>query len=296
MKKLLVFPALLLCLLLALPLSAFAATDCTDEELNITFTVPDGWTRFSDAETESKKYVFSKDSSEKGTYFSYSVMDMYAALDESAKEKYTRDDLDNSAFTLEEYKAMFEENLSADKGVTNLDITQATVGENDFFKLTFNQAQSDGSTEGVILYTHIYDGYHTYYRYESYEDTLDAAEAEAIISTVSFNNETGKNKTQTDAEKELKDTGKDVLSGIAKPVIVGVVAIIIGLLRFIKVKRHEKKNPPLNPEEAAVNQNNVFVATPAAPAEPEAPAAEPVPVEEPAAEPEEAPPTDEITE
>ena len=286
MKKLILLPVLVLCLLLALPMNALATEECLDEELNIAFTMPDGWTRYTEAESTDKKFVFRKDASENGTYFSYTIMDLYGAMSDSFKEQYSRDKIDNSTFTLEEYKALFEENLTAEKGVTELDISQATVADNDFFKLTFKQSQSDGTSENVILYTHIYDGYHTYYRYETFEDTADTAEAEAIIATVKFNNETKKNKTQTDAEKEIKDTGKDILSGVVGKIIwVVAAAVILALVRIIIAKKGAKKADKTF--ENSANQNNVFVATPAAPAEPEVPAepaapAEPeVPAEEP---------------
>lgn len=278
MKKLVLLPVLLLCFLLALPMNALATEDCLDEELNIAFTMPDGWTRYSDAETTDKKFVFKKDSSEKGTYFSYTIMDLYGVMSDSAKEQYKREDIDNSTFTLEEYKALFEENLTPEKGVTELEITQAPVGDNDFFKLTFKQAQSDGSSESVILYTHIYDGYHTYYRYETFEDTADAAEAESIISTVQFNNETKKNKTQTDTEKEIKDTGKEIFSGVIGKIILVVIAgAILALVRIIVAKKGEKKANKTF--ENSANQNNVFTAVSETPAEPIEEAAPEIPAE-----------------
>jgi len=270
MKKLLVLPALVLCLLFAAPFTAFAE-DCSDDALNITFSVPEGWSRFTEAETESKLFVFKKDASEKGTYFSYSKFDLYSALDAEAQAKYTREKLDNSTFTLEEFKAMFEENLQQ---ITDLEAVEATVAENDFFKLTFTQGD-----ELVILYAHIYDGYVTYYRYETYEETIDSADAEAIIETVKFNSEIKKNKTQTDSEKELKDTGKEIASGILGKVIwVVVVGGVLVLVRLIVAKKGAKKSQATF--ENSANQNNVFTAVPT-PAEPEAPAEEAQPEQPP---------------
>ena len=276
MKKLLVLPAMLLCLLLALPLTAFAET-CTDAGQNISFSLPEGWTRYTEAESDSKPYVFKKDASEKGTYFSYSKLDLFSTLSAEAQSEYSREDLDNSTFTVEEFKAMFEENLDT---ISGLEVTKATVAENDFFKATFKQSLGSGS-EDVILYAHIFNGYVTYYRYETLEDTVDAAEAESIIETVQFNNETKKNKTKTDAEKEITDTAKEIGSGILGKVIwFVVIGGILVVVRLIVAKKGAKKSQATF--ENSANQNNVFTAVPA-PAEPEAPVQE-APVAQPPAE------------
>ena len=284
MKKTLISVLLAVLLLSVFTFGAFAEGGSVyrDDELQISFTMPDGWSRFSDAETGATKYAFSKDASEKGTYFVYNVVDAYANLSAENQSKFSRSDLNNSVITVEQFKSSMEGELSEENGITNLVVEPATVDGKSFFKLNFNQAYDTMGTENVVVYCHIYNGYETFYRYETFESVLDEAEAEAIVSSVIFESEKGSNKTQTDAQKTVTTIGKGIGEKLLSRFIIGAAVVLIGgVFTGIRVKKGKKKGEKavdVNQNAANYNYNAIPTANPI-PTENPAQAANPIPTQ-----------------
>jgi hypothetical protein len=213
-----------------------------DDSLGISFTIPDGWTRYEDFTSDSIKYIFVKDSSEAGTYFVYSVFDLYAAnIEGTGNSEISRQDINNSSMTVEEFKKLMSDELKEEDGITNLTVEAAKVANNSFFKLNFNQDDGSGEIETVVVYCHLYDGYATYYRYETYEPVLDEEDAQSIVSTVVFENEKGSNKTQTDFEKTVKNAGKGIGQRVLVRFLIGAGAVLVSAIGGIGIRRKNKK-------------------------------------------------------
>jgi hypothetical protein len=246
MKKTVV--SILLALFILSSFSVFAYADegestYRDDSLQISFTIPDGWTRYSDVEGGQIKYAFYKDSSEEGTFFVYSVVDLYTTLSAEDRDKHDRSDINNSSITIEQFRQLMQDNLTEEQGITNISMDPATVNGKSYFKMNFNQKYENvDDLETVVVYAHIYNGYATYYRYETFEDTLDEAEAEAIVSTVVFENEKGSNKTQTTFEKTTKEIGKSVgMSALKRGLLFAGGAAILAAFGGIGAKSKKKK-------------------------------------------------------
>lgn len=274
--------AVTLCLLLSV--NVFAAQTVNDLGQNISFEMPDGWTQIPDSEIDSEniKYAFEKDNDEDGTYFVYSVFDLYENVSEEEKEDVERSDINNSTVTVEEYRDIIASDLESDPSISNLNVEKATVGENDYFKVTFNQEYEEGYIEDVVVYAHIYNGYETYFRYETFGE-LNEEDVDSIIGTVSFNGETKSNKTKTDAQKTAENVSKSALTGVLKYVLIVAIPAVIGLVARARVRRKEKKAEKNNPVITNTVQP-IPVAQPMPTPEPtaEAPAQEAQPVNEPA--------------
>ena len=238
--------AVALCLILSV--NVFAAQTVNDLGQNISFEMPDGWTQIPDSEIDSEniRYAFEKDNDEDGTYFVYSVFDLYENVSEEEKEDVERNDINNSTVTVEEYRDIIASDLESDPSISNLNVEKATVGENDYFKVTFNQEYEEGYIEDVVVYAHIYNGYETYFRYETFGE-LNEEDVDSIIGTVSFNGETKSNKTKTDAQKTAENVGKSALTGVLKYVLIVAVPAVIGLVARARVRRKEKKAEKNNP-------------------------------------------------
>ncbi len=248
MKKVMFSVVLALCLLIT-PFAAFAdaePTEITDETANVTFTVPSGWSRVSAAETDSIKYAFQKDGDDKQQFLGYSVVDIYEGSDESLKSSYSRSEIDNSIMTAKE----FEEKMigsAADSGITDPKVGSVTVGKYDFFKLTFKQKVSEESTVNVVLYAHIVNGYSVYFRFQTYNGEPDAADIDAVITSVNFADEKEKSETKPSEEAESETKADDntkkksASSRTAKGGIVGGgTAFILAVLGLILRKLRKR--------------------------------------------------------
>lgn len=245
-------------LMLALPFCAYAEGDVLgykDEEMQISFTMPAGWSRFEAPEGSGIKQAFQKNSSEKGTYYSYIVVDLFDGITDEQRASVKRSDFNNSTLTVEEFKTLVQDNYSEKEGITNLTVEAVTVGENSFFKLSFNQEYDTGDVAKVINYCHLYDGYMTHFRYETFEDMLDEAEPQSIAESIVFDNEKGSNKTETKKQKIVKTAGKGALKGGARIIIYALIGMITGGASLIFRKKHAKNEVPLNE-----NQNNTYSA------------------------------------
>ncbi len=246
MKKITFSLIIALCLLLT-PFAAFADAEpkeYTDDTANVTFTVPAGWSRVSQAETDSILYAFQKDGDEKQQFFGYTVADIYDGSSESFKKENDRSSVNNSIMTKEE----FEEKMigkAEDSGIQNPKVESETVGKYDFFRLTFTQKVSEESTVNVVLYAHIVNGYGVYFRFQTYDGAPDEEDIKAVISSVNFADETGENKIEPKTEAE-KTTGtntekKSSKSGTSKRAYLGVgLALLAAILGFIGRKLRKK--------------------------------------------------------
>ncbi len=248
MKKISLLSVIAVALCLLLSVNVFAEQTVNDLGQNISFEMPDGWTQIPDSEIDSEnvRYAFEKDNDEDGTYFVYSVFDLYENVSEEEKEDVERSDINNSTVTVEEYRDIIASDLESDPSISNLNVEKATVGENDYFKVTFNQEYEEGYIEDVVVYAHIYNGYETYFRYETFGE-LNEEDVDSIIGTVSFNGETKSNKTKTDAQKTAENVGKSALTGVLKYVLIVAVPAVIGLVARARVRRKEKKAEKNNP-------------------------------------------------
>ena len=228
-----------LCLLL-IPFSAFAdaePTEWTDTTANVTFSVPAGWSRVSKAETDSVKYAFQKDGDEKQQFLGYSVIDLYEGRDESFKAAYKRSDVNNSMMTAEEFEKQIIGNAD-ESGIKDPKVESKTVGEYDFFRLTFNQKINDDSSVNVVLYAHIVNGYSVYFRFQTYNGAPDEEDINAVISSVKFADEIKEEKTEPESsdakeEKKEKDEKKSGIAGISRYWIVGGLALLSSILGII---------------------------------------------------------------
>lgn len=220
-----------------------------DDNLQISFAIPENWSEAKELEVGRTSFALKKNGDGLGTYFEYSVFDMYDNASEEAKSKFSRSDVNNSTVTVEQFTQIVSKELENDETISNLVINPATVNGKSFFKINFNQ-NIDGSILQAVTYCHIYNGYITYYRYETFEDTLDEAEAESIVSTVEFENEKGSNKTQTDSQKTVKAIGRSAGKGLIKGIVIAAITGIGGVMAGIKAKKRAKKNPPpeINPD------------------------------------------------
>ena len=218
------------------------ATTYRDDYLQISFTIPEGWSRLEEVETGQIKYAFLKDASENGTCFVYSYLDLYSNINDEEKIEVNRKEINNSTVSVEEFRDLMKSELSEDKGITNLSVNPVTVDGKSFFKLVFNQSYDNNETENVVVYCHIYDGYATYYRYETFDSSLDEAEAESIVRTVVFENEKGSNKTKTKSQKTFEAAGKSVLKRSIEGGIIGLLVTTAGVFKGVSVKKNKKEN------------------------------------------------------
>ena len=222
------------------------ATTYRDDYLQISFTIPEGWSRLEEVETGQIKYAFLKDASENGTCFVYSYLDLYSNINDEEKIEVNRKEINNSTVSVEEFRDLMKSELSEDKGITNLSVNPVTVDGKSFFKLVFNQSYDNNETENVVVYCHIYDGYATYYRYETFDssldEALDEAEAESIVRTVVFENEKGSNKTKTKSQKTFEAAGKSVLKRSIEGGIIGLIVTTAGVFKGVSIKKNKKKN------------------------------------------------------
>lgn len=218
------------------------ATTYRDDYLQISFTIPEGWSRLEEVETGQIKYAFLKDASENGTCFVYSYLDLYSNINDEEKTEVNRKEINNSTVSVEEFRDLMKSELSEEKGITNLSVNPVTVDGKSFFKLVFNQSYDNNETENVVVYCHIYDGYATYYRYETFDSSLDEAEAESIVRTVVFENEKGSNKTKTKSQKTFEAAGKSVLKRSIEGGIIGLIVTTAGVFKGVSIKKNKKKN------------------------------------------------------
>lgn len=259
-----------------LPLTAWAGDApivCTDEAQGISFTVPAGWTELTDLPDEAMKRGFEKDDSENGTYFVYRVDDIYSELDETQKAEFKRSDIDNAFVSIEEFKTLMSQGLTAEQGVQNVVIEPTEISGNHYYQMTFSQTTGQDDTEQVCVYCHIYNGYMIFFRFETYEAALDTADTDGIMNSVDFANELKTNRMETKAKKTVKGIGKNYAYTIVKAILTGLCIVCAFLLRRAKAKRAEKKSNFI------LNEAQTNVYTPAAsqavtPAENQTPPAE----------------------
>ena len=239
MKKtvLSILAVILLCLM---PFTAFADTEpqeFTDAETNVKFTMPAGWTRVQQAETDGMTYAFQKDDDE-NLFLGYSVRDVYENGGDEFKSKYSRSDIDNSIITKEQLERSVVGDASQ-TGVSDVKAENVTVGEYDFYKLTFKQDMS-GTNLNIVVYAHIFNGYAVYFRFQSYAEPPTDEVMLPVMESVVFVGETKSNKTQTDTGKLAKNIGKGALTGAMKGAIIGGAAAIIGLIVGVIRKKARK--------------------------------------------------------
>ncbi|MBE6719156.1 MAG: hypothetical protein E7571_00685 [Ruminococcaceae bacterium] len=255
MKKLLPL-VILLCVCLALPLNAFAATDCTDDEFNVTFTIPDGWSRDTGLENSTIKYFFFDESGNNA--IAYIVADEYANQDEETKKKFDRSELDNSAETIEDFEKTIKTVVPS---ASNVKTSEKEVGDYSYYKATLDYYdEASGLNINMMAYEHLYNGYSFFFAMYGYNGTAcDENVMEEILETVNFKDETGSNKTQTKAQATAKNVGKSFGKGAVKGLIyVLVFGGFSGIAAAIKKRKSKKSQQVQNTENAYYQPNNNY--------------------------------------
>ena len=247
--------AILICAVMVLtaPLTALAQ-DYTDAENNVTFSVSDNWVRNTESESGVIKYFFSME----GKVLEYGSMDMWNEIPEDEKSGHTREEMDNSFFTKED----IEESLFSGPEYTMTSSSREEYNGYDYYVVKVDYNSSKASNVKIVAYVHFYNGY--LFMFMSMGINGEEVDITDVMNTVKFNNETGSNKTETNASKTAKNVGKSVLSkSLIRGIVIAVVALLGGGGGFfarMKAKKQAQNNP-----EVYQPQNNVY--TPAQPQE-----------------------------
>lgn len=258
---------LLVVLLVCMPFCLAAGaveqpTQCADEEYDVTFTVPAGWTDASDFSNGEKQYVFTydafqiEDEDEADSGFSlfnfvYNAEDLYAQMDEQLQSRYTRGDLNSQTMTVEDFQAI--EDAVGDtesEETTNMQITKEKIGDLNYFKITatVNVWIIPGE---LTMFVRLHDGDSFAFGILDYSGMLEGntdvdfdveQSLKSIVQTVKYNRESPIEEIPSGADS-TKATGEiDASSSESAGWIAVAAAVVIAAAVCVVIVARKKKS------------------------------------------------------
>ncbi|MBQ7896902.1 MAG: hypothetical protein IJ323_00615 [Clostridia bacterium] len=193
----------------------------TDNDSNITFTVPDNWKQ--EEFTEDREFIDAKfvSTKEKGCTMIYGSTDMWEQMSASDKAGYTRSDLNNSFFAKSDIAEMYS--TTADN------ITTVTYNGIEYFKGELNTLSTYGIDFRMTQLIFIDNGWMYMFQFSGTSTHKLYSEFESLLESVKYPTITNANNAVSSFDKAL-----------------GVIAIVIFfvaiLIIIIAITVSRKKN------------------------------------------------------
>lgn len=174
----------ILAVLIALPVTAFANTEAflyKDNDTGVEFSVPADWTQ--EALSQEREFLDVKFTSNKdaGSSILYGSTDVWAELSSSERAGFSRSDLNNSIFSLDE--------IAETIGVTQSEVSKVTYGGNEYFEYAQENAFSFSGISfktTITALTRFENGYAYTFQFSGDKNNIRYKDFEALLESVTY--------------------------------------------------------------------------------------------------------------
>ncbi len=174
----------ILAVLMALPVAAFANAEAflyKDRFTGVEFSVPANWTQ--EALSQEREFFDAKFTSDKdaGASILYGSTDIWAQMSSNDRSGFSRSDMNNSIFTLDE--------IAEAMGVTQSEVSKVTYGGSEYFEYVQETASSFSGIDykttitGLIRFE---NGYAYTFQFSGDKSTIRYKDFEALLSSVTY--------------------------------------------------------------------------------------------------------------
>ena len=258
-RSFLILAAVIICSI-GVCLTAFASETVSFKDPDVTFEIPDDYTRNTSYETDGILCNLIKQTGEESYLgFTYNVYNAYDEMDEDVKKVYSRSDFNTSIYEDKKFrdgmlsgmKESLEESLgSSGEIVGDLSSDLVTVDANKFMKITYSILYKEANeTNTVVQFIHVNEGIASYFTFKSTESEISDKDINEILKTVTFENEVEGTTYISSGDFQKKSTINDLKSilssGIGRGILFAIIgAIVAGIAGFIRKRKNN--NTPKN--------------------------------------------------
>ncbi|MGE5494443.1 MAG: SHOCT domain-containing protein [Burkholderiales bacterium] len=180
------------CLLIMLIPAIAYADDYKNDDVQIEFTIPDGW--YEEEITVEDSAQFAREGNNEGAERVYfTCVDCWELLPEEKRKGATREEYGNSKFTLSDIEPVIDLVIESAGGVKKTDVSIVSYNDTEYFKSEFSRKASDyGITAEFkcVIMTRMHNGYMYAFVYEIiYGNKGNYSDFEKIMSSIKYLNE-----------------------------------------------------------------------------------------------------------
>ena len=243
MKKLITALTIFIILLtLVLPASASSSFDYEDSNANVKFTVPENWhqVEFKTA-PQFLKAKFAYDSDETITMM-YGSNDMWSDMTASEKKGYSRSDINNEIFSLDDMASML--------GVSKSSIYESTYNKSKYYMATITQTKY-GITITMTCACKIENGWMYQFQFMGTTESAQFSDFESLLNSVEYpktSTSTSKSSTSsyTNSTSNNDFDGGSIILGLLISLLITITIYTIPILIY----RYGIKKEPLSNKKA----------------------------------------------